>query len=222
MSPPKVKRCVIVLCHPRADSFAASVAARVKSTAETSGYKTIMRDLYGMAFDPVLHARDIALQEGGSRPAPDVEQEIAILDKPEVVILVYPIWFGSPPSMLKGYVERVLGAGFAGPGTVPSAALPRPKLLLTIATSGATSAWIKNKGIAASAGALFGIYLVGALQISLAEHIAVDNIIPTMSQARGEAALERVEQAVRDVLAGRALVMPTIDAAWDTLPHPAG
>jgi len=85
--------------------------------------------------------------------------------------------------MLKGYVERVLGAGFAGPGSIPAAAGPRPKLLLTIATSGATSAWIEKKGIAASAGRLFGAYLAGALAIPKAEHIAIDNVIPTMSPA---------------------------------------
>jgi NAD(P)H dehydrogenase (quinone) len=221
MNKVKTKRCAIVVCHPRERSFVSSVAARVENAAHLSGYQTIVRDLYAMAFDPVLHARDIALHEGGSRPAADVEQEISLLDSPEVIILIYPIWFGSPPGMLKGYVERVLGAGFAGPGTVPVAAGRRPKLLLTIATSGATSAWIEKKGIAASAGRVFGAYLAGALDIPRSEHIAVDNVIPTMSQARGEAALDRVENAVREALAGHAPAKPTINAAWDTLPHPA-
>ena len=221
MNKDKTKRCAIVVCHPRERSFVSSIAARVESAAHSSGYRTITRDLYSMAFDPVLHARDIALHEGGSRPAPDVEQEIAILDSPDAVILIYPIWFGSPPAMLKGYVERVLGAGFAGPGTIPAAAGPRPKLLLTIATSGATSAWIEKKGIAASAGRVFGAYLAGALDIARSEHIAVDQVIPTMPQSRGEAALERVESAVRDVLAGHTPAKLTINAAWDTLPHPA-
>ena len=214
-------RCAIVVCHPRAKSFVNSVAARVGDVVQAAGYQTIVRELYAMAFDPVLRARDIALHEGGVRPAPDIEQEIAILGRPTVIILIYPIWFGSAPGMLKGYVERVLGAGFAGPGTVPLAAGPRPELLLTIATSGATSAWIEKKGIAASAGRAFGVYLAGALAIPRAEHIAVDNVIPTLSEARGKAALERVAKAARDILSGRRPATAKIDARWDTLPHPA-
>jgi len=206
-------RCAIVLCHPRSDSFCAAVAARAEQAAQAAGYETIHRDLYGIAFDPVMHERDIGLHHGGGNPAADVALEVTLLGDPQLVVLVYPIWFGSAPALLKGYIERVLGAGFAGPGSVPLPAGPRPELLVTIATSGSTADWIEEKGIAASAGSIFGAYLAGALAIANAEHIAVDNVIPTMSPARGAAALDRVEQSLRAILhKDRAADAPA--AAW--------
>ena len=221
MSKAKTKpHCAIVLCHPRAKSFCAALAERVRASAEKAGYSTIVRDLYSIGFDPILHARDIALNLGGNRPAPDVEQEIQLLGKPQVIVIVYPIWFGSPPGLLKGYIERVLGAGFGGPGTVPLAAGPRPRLLLTIATSGASKEWIDRKGIAASAGRLFGAYLAGALDIPRAEHIAIDNVIPTMSAVRAGPAIAKVEEGVRKALALPKPAPRKVKGEWNTLPDP--
>lgn len=195
----KAPRCAIVLCHPRPDSFCAAIATRAEQVARAAGFQAFKRDLYGMAFDPVMHARDIGDPRGGGQSR-DVAQEVALLGDPKVIVLVYPIWFGSAPSLLKGYIERVLGAGFAGPGSVPVRMGPSPDLLVTIATSGATSDWIEKKGIAASAGSIFGAYLAGALAIPRAEHIAIDNVIPTMSSARGTAELDAMEQSLRRFL----------------------
>lgn len=206
-------RCAIVLCHPRSDSFCASVAARVEEVVRSAGYESFLRDLYSMRFDPVLHARDIAVHEGGRSLSPDVEMEVSLLGNPQIMILVYPIWFGSPPAVLKGYIERVLGAGFAGPGTVPTPAGPSPELLVTIATSGAKAEWIEKRGIAASAGRVFGAYLSAALAIPHAEHIAVDNVIPTMSLKRGSDALDKVERTLRELLSKECEAEPA-ESAW--------
>jgi NAD(P)H dehydrogenase (quinone) len=195
----KKPRCAVVLCHPRPDSFCAAVAKRAEQVARDAGFEAFERDLYAMAFDPVMHARDIGDPRGGGQSR-DVSQEVALLGDPRVIMLVYPIWFGSAPALLKGYIERVLGAGFAGPGSVPVPMGPSPDLLVTIATSGATSDWIEQKGIAASAGSIFGAYVAGALAIRRAEHIAIDNVIPTMSSARGVAELDAMGQALRGIL----------------------
>lgn len=214
---PAERRCAIVHCHPRSTSFCAAVAVRAEEVARAAGLYTITRDLYAMAFSPVLHARDISVPKGGNSVAPDVEFEVTLLGDPKVVILVYPVWFGSAPALLKGYIECVLGACFAGLGSVPLPAGPSPDLLVTIATSGASASWIANKGIAASAGNIFGAYLAGALAIPDAEHIAVDNVTPTMSQARGTAELDKMARSMRDILAEDAVA----NALSATSPAPA-
>jgi NAD(P)H dehydrogenase (quinone) len=137
-----------------------------------------------------------------------VELEVSLLGEPVAVILVYPIWFGGPPAILKGYVERVLGAGVAGPGSVPNYAGPRPRLLLTIASSGATGAWIREKGIAGSAGRLFGAYLAAALDIARAEHVAIEKVHAFMPKSDAEAALARVERRVGETLAALRSILP--------------
>lgn len=195
----KKQRCAVVLCHPRPDSFCAAVAKRAHQVARDAGFEAFERNLYAMAFDPVMHARDIGDPRGGGQSR-DVAQEVALLGDPTAIVLVYPIWFGSAPALLKGYIERVLGSGFAGPGSVPVRMGPSPDLLVTIATSGATSDWIEQKGIAASAGSIFGAYVAGALAIPRAEHIAIDNVIPTMTAARGAAELDAMGQSLRQIL----------------------
>lgn len=220
MNPAPKPRCAVIVCHPRIDSFCHALAEEARAVAEDAGFEPVVRDLYAMAFDPQLHARDIALHEGGGRPAPDVEQELQLLDNPAVIVMVYPIWFGSPPGLLKGYIERVLGAGFAGPGTVPLPASRRPRLLLTIATSGSSAEWLAQKGVAASAGRTFGAYLAGALHIPRAEHIAIDNVLPTMLAPRAAAGIRKVREEVAAALGKLDPATGKTVPHWQTLPSP--
>src|SRR5579863_9114538 len=102
-------RHIVIRCHPEPESFNAAMAKAYCAEVESHGHETIVRDLYAMAFDPVLKARErpgMAFQ-----PMPDVETELAIIGGGDVFVLFYPIWFGGPPAILKGYVERVLGSG---------------------------------------------------------------------------------------------------------------
>lgn len=98
---------IIVLSHPEQESFNASVASAYCAAARETGDKAIVRDLYSMGFDPVL--RSIERPGPDFRRLSDVEQELEIIANADVFVLVYPLWFGTPPAMLKGYVERVLG-----------------------------------------------------------------------------------------------------------------
>jgi NAD(P)H dehydrogenase (quinone) len=220
MNAAKNQRCAIIVCHPRIDSYCHALAEQARGVAEAAGFEPVMRELYSMGFDAQLHARDIALHEGGARPAADVEQELQLLDNPAVIVMVYPIWFGSPPGLLKGYIERVLGAGFAGPGTVPVLASRRPQLLVTIATSGASSEWLAQKGVAASAGRTFGTYLAGALHIPRAEHIAIDNVLPNMPETRARAGLRKASERLAAAQVRLAPPDGKTPPHWQTLPSP--
>jgi putative NADPH-quinone reductase len=52
----------------------------------------------GPSRDPLveLHRREIALAEG------------IVLIHPEGIVLIHPNWWGQPPTILKGWVDRVL------------------------------------------------------------------------------------------------------------------
>jgi NAD(P)H dehydrogenase (quinone) len=101
----------VILCHPEPDSFNAAIAAQYCAAVEKHGQKAVLRDLYRLNFDPVLRAGE---QPGaaGFLPAPDVARELEAIAGAAVLVFVYPIWFGTPPAMLKGYVDRVLGSEF--------------------------------------------------------------------------------------------------------------
>src|SRR3546814_2061771 len=66
-----------------------------------------LRDLYRDNFDPVLKANEQPGKEGYA-PRPENVAEREHLEKLDVLTFVYPVWFGTPPAMLKGYLERVV------------------------------------------------------------------------------------------------------------------
>src|SRR3546814_8835758 len=59
---------------------------------------------------PVLKANEQPWKEGYA-PRPENVAEREHLEKLDVLTFVYPVWFGTPPAMLKGYLERVVGSG---------------------------------------------------------------------------------------------------------------
>jgi NAD(P)H dehydrogenase (quinone) len=112
----------IVLAHPEAQSFNAHLADTARRTLEAQGWTVSVSDLYPSGFDPCERADHYASPLNASRfdvqseqrhasvagtiPA-DVATEIALLDRADLVILQYPMWWHLPPAMLKGWLDRV-------------------------------------------------------------------------------------------------------------------
>ena len=90
---PQTFKHAIIACHPEAKSFTLSVAERYAETVRSHGHEALVRDLYRMRFNPVLKA-----SERQGKPADDVAREWSRLGKPDIYVLVYPIWFGTPPA----------------------------------------------------------------------------------------------------------------------------
>jgi len=113
----------IVLAHPEARSYNANLAEVARRSLEAQGWNVSVSDLYGMGFDPCERAEHYAeRQEPGrfdvqaeqrhaskqGRMPPIVAAEIERLDRAELLILQYPMWWHLPPAMLKGWFDRVL------------------------------------------------------------------------------------------------------------------
>ena len=103
-----IQRHAVIMAHPDADSFNAAAARTWCETVEALGHHAVLRDLYRLGFDPVLKSNE--------QPRPDrfamsndVAAELAVIDKADVFVLVYPIWFGAPPAILKRSEERRVG-----------------------------------------------------------------------------------------------------------------
>ena len=145
----------IIACHPEEHSFTLSMARRYAEAVEAHGHETLLRDLYRMEFNPVL-----GTAERRGTPAADVEHEWALLGKVDVYVLVYPVWFGTPPALLKGYIDRVFGAGRdrgrdddGGPGE-----LLKGKRLVSLTASGSMRAWLAEKGVLGSLRTVYDRY----------------------------------------------------------------
>ena len=161
----------VILCHPDPTSFNHAIAGAYCEAVHAAGQTTVLRDLYAIGFDPVLKAAErptsVAAVYGD-----DVLDEIDAIAGCDVFVLVYPIWFGTPPAMLKGYVERVFGAGVqpeALQGRVRTDLLGR-KRLLSFSTSAASKVWLDEQGQGQGLNSVFDQYLVHAFGMRSQEH----------------------------------------------------
>jgi len=100
----------VILGHPRRGSFNHAIAETVVQTLKTNGHEVAFHDLYQEAFDPVLP--DVELPKGAVVPALIMRHcdEIAAADG---IVIVHPNWWGQPPAIVKGWIDRVIRPGVA-------------------------------------------------------------------------------------------------------------
>jgi NAD(P)H dehydrogenase (quinone) len=193
-------RHAVILAHPDEDSFNAAVARAWCEAVRACGHEAELRDLYRLCFNPVLKPSE--------QPRPDryamsndVAAELAAIENADVFVLVYPVWFGGPPAILKGYIDRVLGAGFTY-GSIRERARHRfmgGKQLVNISTSGNSLQWLDEQGAWISLRAVFGDYLAKAFSMARAEHLHLANIVDNMSERHVQEELYRVTELARSV-----------------------
>ncbi|MBI5444142.1 MAG: NAD(P)H-dependent oxidoreductase [Deltaproteobacteria bacterium] len=98
----------ILLAHPRPKSFNHALAAAVVAALRHDGHAVCFHDLYAERFDPLLPYEEI---RKGGRVDPRVAEHCAEIGEAEGLVFVHPNWWGQPPAILKGWVDRVLRAG---------------------------------------------------------------------------------------------------------------
>jgi NAD(P)H dehydrogenase (quinone) len=103
-------RILIVLAHPNEGSFNHAIAHTTEQQLKTNGHVPILHDLYQEKFDPILSGEEI--------PAdvllPDIiANHCQEITEAEGIIIIHPNWWGQPPAILKGWVDRVLRPGIA-------------------------------------------------------------------------------------------------------------
>lgn len=186
---------VVILCHPDPQSFNAEVAQTYCDAVHAQCYEAVIRDLYGMNFNPVLKSKERPSSHKFV-PLKDVATELDALRDADVFVFVYPIWFGTPPAMLKGYVERVMGAGFGhrlmrepSRGSVAAG-----KHLVSISTSGNSSQWLESQGAVVSLHNVFDNYIANAFSMASHAHLHLSSIVEDMSDLTVRRELDQVTE----------------------------
>jgi len=100
----------IILGHPDAKSFNHAIAATVAQALADMDCQVRLHDLCAEGFDPVLPAAEIA--RGAVLP-PLVERHCKEIREADGLVLVHPNWWGMPPAVMKGWIDRVLRPGVA-------------------------------------------------------------------------------------------------------------
>jgi putative NADPH-quinone reductase len=100
----------LILAHPRSGSFNHAIAEMARNTLQSCGHQVSFHDLYQERFDPILHYEEIPKD---AILDPIVQEHCEEIASAEGIIIVHPNWWGMPPAILKGWVDRVIRPGVA-------------------------------------------------------------------------------------------------------------
>lgn len=184
----------IIVGHPDRNSFTQTMAATYEETVARLGHRSVTRNLYELDFDPRLRAEELPTRPNW-RVKPDIVEERNVIGDADVFAFLYPLWFNTPPAMVKGYIERVFGAGFGyerphGPGHGP---LLTGRQLIHVTASGSSDAWLNEQGGWMSLCNLFDTYFANLCGMHVHPHIHFDSIVPGLEQRWIETNLKTLE-----------------------------
>jgi NAD(P)H dehydrogenase (quinone) len=101
-------KILVVLGHQRQGSFCHAIAETAIDALKRAGHEVIYHDLYAEGFDPVLPDAEVPKT---AKVDPVVQRHCDEVQAVDGYIVVHPNWWGMPPAMLKGWVDRVFRQG---------------------------------------------------------------------------------------------------------------
>ncbi len=104
-------KVLIILGHPSTDSFNHAIAETCCKRLKENGHTVMFHDLYREGFNPVIESgeipRDVQLEDEL------VRKHCRELINSDGIIIVHPNWWGQPPAIVKGWIDRVIRPGIA-------------------------------------------------------------------------------------------------------------
>lgn len=97
-------KIAVVVGHAQQDSFCEALGEAYRRGAQGAGHSVDLFVLSRMSFDPILH--DGYRKEQPLEP--DLQRAYAALAGCNHLVLIFPLWCGDMPAILKGFLERVL------------------------------------------------------------------------------------------------------------------
>jgi putative NADPH-quinone reductase len=117
----KPKHIAIIQGHPdpHGQHFCHAVADAYAAGARAAGHTVDFIDVAHLEF-PLLRSRD-DLEHG---PVPDaIRNAQAVLSRVDHVVMIFPVWNGAMPALLKGFLEQTFRPSFIFPDATPGEAL---------------------------------------------------------------------------------------------------
>ena len=95
----------IILAHPNPGSFNHAIASTAAETLRRDGHQVVLHDLCQEQFPPLLSAAEL---QKDAKLEPVVARHCQEIAGADGIIIVHPNWWGMPPAILKGWIDRVL------------------------------------------------------------------------------------------------------------------
>ncbi len=97
-------RIVVVVGHARRDTFCEALGQAYVKGAQAGGHDADLIVISRLTFDPILRHG----YEQAQPLEPDLAKAHEALMAADHLVLVFPLWLGTLPALLKGFLERIL------------------------------------------------------------------------------------------------------------------
>lgn len=114
----------IVFCHPKSHSFNHRILESITKSLSDEGHEYDVIDLYGENFNPVLDSTGLDMMERGQYNDPKALRYADALKNTSEIVFIFPIWWGSMPAMLKGFIDKTFAKGVVYDTTPEGALMP--------------------------------------------------------------------------------------------------
>ena len=123
---------LVILGHQRPGSFNHTIADVVVEELKSLGHEVVFHDLYAEKFDPILPQEEIKCD---GDLAPVIQRHCDEAIAADGFVVIHPNWWGMPPAVLKGWIDRVFRQGtiygFSAAGVTSKLAGKRALVLTT-------------------------------------------------------------------------------------------
>ncbi|SHO47305.1 NAD(P)H-dependent oxidoreductase [Desulfopila aestuarii] len=100
----------VILAHPDPASFNHAIAQATITALKKGGLEVMYHDLYQERFDAILPSgeipKDVVLP-------PEIAAHCQEASEADGFVIIHPNWWGMPPAILTGWVDRVMRPGIA-------------------------------------------------------------------------------------------------------------
>ncbi|MEI8344622.1 MAG: NAD(P)H-dependent oxidoreductase [Candidatus Omnitrophota bacterium] len=103
-----MKSVSIILAHPKPGSFNHAIAEAAAGVLQKYGVTVSLHDLYAEAFDPLLDPAELTRDY---KPEGLLKRHCDEIVQADGILVIHPNWWGQPPAILKGWVDRVIRQG---------------------------------------------------------------------------------------------------------------
>jgi len=105
-----MKNILIIVAHPKEESFSFAMANKYKETSEQKGDRVEIIDLYRSEYQQPFFNYDNANDLNITKEMQYFQDKMTQADE---LVFVFPYWWGSMPAILKNFLDWNLSKGFA-------------------------------------------------------------------------------------------------------------
>ena len=103
----------VLYAHPYSGSFNHAILEEVVSVLKEQNRDHSVIDLYADGFNPALEASSLRLYSRGETADPLAKKYLDQLIASDSIIMIFPVWWGMMPAIVKGFFDKVMLAGTA-------------------------------------------------------------------------------------------------------------